>query len=689
MVLVEEVETPIRMVHNGSVNVRTACGTSTSPVSTCTPFQPEGSSRTQSGSPGSHASGISNQSPPNVRAAKENSAAAIGQSANKHEDNLLDTLLQRLEEVSGDIGQLRRGQEQLSRKHEETEVFRRGQIDSVSERVFQAEKKLRKTEEEQTEAIEKANATFQKHFDEVNKDRHNLMSAITQVNQNFERVSVDMCEQRASMATVQQGLGQLQQNIEWLANDVNNKGVSIAAMQQTLSLLDSTLQAQNLQIQELQVSTKVLRDTVIQATPQSSFAEAEERHRRLADNFAEVQNRVAELAVQMAKVDSDLFSVTSPRSNARQDVPVPMLARSDSSHTILQERHLSLQVPSTPSMFDTPPAHRVSNFERTSSPCDASTFISYPSSAAHVQPPPSGGTPARVLVEVESAGVMASPAQDLSTSAAIAAALASQPTASQRGLSASRAACNNDLVSPSIGPNITIESTPQAADVEKLPSTPLAGASPHRGCNIKSAVPPSFFAEMARSEDAGDVGGRVPRVSGAHSAPAPIHGVPFLGSVRMQTSHSRSSTPVPGRLSAVPTSVSGGATCGAPSAPPRRRLSGRHVLSASYGAVSPETAHHACPNSQTSAAGPVAFDRLYVQPNAPQQAQPVIWQGSVQMPHPPPGAFAQPPHTHGVSQAFAPAPVQGANVGIPMMPAQQAGPARARSVSATRTGHHG
>mmetsp|Transcript_118143 Transcript_118143/g.208935 ORF Transcript_118143/g.208935 Transcript_118143/m.208935 type:complete len:781 (-) Transcript_118143:145-2487(-) len=226
--------------------------------------------------------------------------------------------LQRIDACTNDIGLLRKAQEQMGKRHEEAEVIRRGQIDSISERVFQVERKLRQAEEEQQDAIEKANMTFQKQYAEVQKDRHNLMSAITQVNQNFDRVSCDMGEQRNNIASLQQSFAFMQQNHEWAAADIRKQSDVVGVLQQSCSQLEQMLQAQKQQIQELHVATQAIHDTILQTTPQSSFMEAEERHRKLAENFHEVHERVLSLASQMAQVHMDAELMGTPRSKPNE-----------------------------------------------------------------------------------------------------------------------------------------------------------------------------------------------------------------------------------------------------------------------------------------------------------------------------------------------------------------------------------
>lgn len=160
----------------------------------------------------------------------------------------------KLRECVSDIGLLRQRQELMFKKQEEAEATRRGQLDSVSERVFKVEKDMRMAETERQEAIEKASATFSKQHNEMKQDRHNLLCAITQVNQNFEQVTQD--------------LGHMQTSFETLSTDVGVHGVSVAGLQRGLLAAERSLASQEAQLRELQAAVQSLHETVRQAMPQ-------------------------------------------------------------------------------------------------------------------------------------------------------------------------------------------------------------------------------------------------------------------------------------------------------------------------------------------------------------------------------------------------------------------------------------
>merc|ERR1719316_1617583 len=164
-----------------------------------------------------------------------------------------------------DLAAFKRKQGQLAKRQEDAVEQTRGQVASVSERVFGLERQVREGELERREAIDKANAVFQKHSAEVERnkqeserDRQTLMSTMAQVNKNFQCVSAERAQQKAE------------------------QGASTIAMQQKIVALEGLLQPQRAQIAEMSNTLQALRMSLMHTTPQTSFAEAEARHRQLA-----------------------------------------------------------------------------------------------------------------------------------------------------------------------------------------------------------------------------------------------------------------------------------------------------------------------------------------------------------------------------------------------------------------------
>lgn len=124
-----------------------------------------------------------------------------------------DPMLQRIEILESELSFLRKRQDVLEQEHQDVEAVRRGQLDCLSERVYEAEKMQRQVQERTDDAIEKARAAFQKTASDMEHERINLMSVITQVNQNFEHLSREMAGVSDLVGRTQQDLIHLQQDV--------------------------------------------------------------------------------------------------------------------------------------------------------------------------------------------------------------------------------------------------------------------------------------------------------------------------------------------------------------------------------------------------------------------------------------------------------------------------------------------
>eukprot|EP00913_Durusdinium_trenchii_P034858 g32606.t1 len=103
-------------------------------------------------------------------------------------------VVNRIEVLESELLQLKKRQEAMEQKHLDVEAIRRGQLDCLSERVYEAEKTQRQVQERTDDAIEKARAAFQKTASDMEHERANLMCVINQVNQNFEHLSREMAQ---------------------------------------------------------------------------------------------------------------------------------------------------------------------------------------------------------------------------------------------------------------------------------------------------------------------------------------------------------------------------------------------------------------------------------------------------------------------------------------------------------------
>lgn len=229
-------------------------------------------------------------------------------------------------DLRSDIDALRRKLESLVQKQEDADVVRRGQLDCISERIYQAEKNLRHSEETQHDAIEKASATFQKHARDTAQDRQNLHRVIDQVNQNFEQVSSEIATNTQTVGTFEQAIQQMQATVEQMSHDVRTCSASVASLSHDFSALESevqeiqlrfqesqilehTVQRQQLQINDTQVTVQAMHDAVMQMTPQTQFAEAEVRNRGFSDQIEELRafhNNISEQFSQITQQISRL-----------------------------------------------------------------------------------------------------------------------------------------------------------------------------------------------------------------------------------------------------------------------------------------------------------------------------------------------------------------------------------------------
>mmetsp|Transcript_30534 Transcript_30534/g.84252 ORF Transcript_30534/g.84252 Transcript_30534/m.84252 type:complete len:532 (-) Transcript_30534:117-1712(-) len=204
--------------------------------------------------------------------------------------NMLDTCL-------AEIEALKRKHDLMIQKQEGADSVRRGQLDCISERIYQAEKDLRQAQQRQDDAIEKASATFQKHACDVEQERQNLMCVINQVNQNFEHLSSEIAQHGVTMNALEQNMMQLQGTVSQSnvdsRNAVMNLGHEMAVLERAvqqqqqrsseLQLLEHTVQQQQQQIKDLQTSVQAMHDAMVH------FTEADVRQQALADQFTDLQ----------------------------------------------------------------------------------------------------------------------------------------------------------------------------------------------------------------------------------------------------------------------------------------------------------------------------------------------------------------------------------------------------------------
>lgn len=202
-----------------------------------------------------------------------------------------------LETCVADIEELRRKQELMISKQDGADSVRRGQLDCISERIYQAEKNIRQAEERQHDAIEKASATFQKHACDVEQERQNLMCVIGQVNQNFEHISNEIAQHGFSISALEQNIAQLQGSVSQGSVDSRNSVIALhndlGVLQQDLQqhrqqsgdihLLEHAIKLQQQQMTDVQATLTALHDAVLHQ------AEAEVLQRGLVEKLAEME----------------------------------------------------------------------------------------------------------------------------------------------------------------------------------------------------------------------------------------------------------------------------------------------------------------------------------------------------------------------------------------------------------------
>jgi len=200
-------------------------------------------------------------------------------------------------------------EEQLSRRQDEADSVRRGQLDCISERIFQVEKELTQSTQRQEDAIAKANAVFEKHALEVVQERQNLMSVITQVNRNFEHVSNEMAANDSILKSAREGVAQMELTSQRISCDTMRQEAAIATVRQDLSLFDRTLQEQQRLLNESHVALQVLSSGLgevkkAQNEVQSQLSNIGSCHRSLSRECADMQVRLESLTCEVTELKS-------------------------------------------------------------------------------------------------------------------------------------------------------------------------------------------------------------------------------------------------------------------------------------------------------------------------------------------------------------------------------------------------
>jgi hypothetical protein len=485
---------------------------------------------------------------------------------------------------------------------------------------------LLKAGEDQEEAISRADLTFQKHFAEVQQDRQNVMSAITQVNENFDRVSFDITDQRASMTSMQQGAATMRQSLEWLTNDAQKNGNALLAMRRSLASVEQIVEAQGQQIRELHHSAKAWRDTAMQASPIGSLKEATDACQGL------------QLAGLLSLERTGLATVPS----------VPSLGTPDTA----------MKLPPAPTIYDVPEDNLVSTTLPNSPLTEPIAEIATVLQPVEWSLPPGAEVPANV--EAPGGGLM--PANHSSASSSLAAALQTP---------VSSAFCKQAAVATQIMVDVTAPPTlsprPAGVTLAVPPVSPKPESSIRamRGGSLSIGAPKvsAAFDDVSRSLKT--------RSSGSHKLP-------------IRTS-ARASTPV--RIGV--TSLNAGLddamspACQRPQSVVPGRTGSANVSTDTMSATwrGPGVGNVLQDSARTS--GPVRMTSSPMPSHVNSGSLPSPWQNTMQLPCQPLGSY----HQHGSPQVpcvqAGPFPHHGGAGGQGLTHAGVPGPPRSRSVSVT------
>ncbi|CAJ1377937.1 unnamed protein product [Effrenium voratum] len=228
-----------------------------------------------------------------------------GEQRGDAEDN---AILGRVEALERSLSQLKRKLEASEVRMDDQEAVRRGQLDCLSERIYQAEKTQRQVQERTDDAIEKARGAFQKTASDMEHERANLMCVITQVNTNFEHLSRELSQLSDHVTRTQQELLQLQQEVaercledktgfaHQLANLEEHHGAHLQKLRDSQRLISQ-------QVVEMQCQLRPLMD---QERSQKSFSQEVSAYLEdLARNARDSEAHRQQLGEQIARVQKE------------------------------------------------------------------------------------------------------------------------------------------------------------------------------------------------------------------------------------------------------------------------------------------------------------------------------------------------------------------------------------------------
>eukprot|EP00930_Biecheleria_cincta_P101057 TRINITY_DN9268_c0_g3_i2.p1 TRINITY_DN9268_c0_g3~~TRINITY_DN9268_c0_g3_i2.p1 ORF type:complete len:509 (-),score=105.64 TRINITY_DN9268_c0_g3_i2:88-1614(-) len=224
-------------------------------------------------------------------------------------------LIARITALEEEMASMRKRQEVTSQRQEEAETIRRGQIDCISERVYEAEKTQRNVQERTDEAIEKARVAFQKTAADMEHERSNLMCVITQVNQNFEHLSGELAQVSEELSRLSGTVLQTQQEIAQLhedrqldfSTDIHHLEQRVMEIEQLMPSFDEEKLMSDVQ--------KLIADRT--AEFRRMVGESQVQSRMFAEQFSEFRS---EVSMQLEEINK-IGKISSAASASKRDGP--------------------------------------------------------------------------------------------------------------------------------------------------------------------------------------------------------------------------------------------------------------------------------------------------------------------------------------------------------------------------------
>lgn len=236
-----------------------------------------------------------------------------------HLQNELDFSRQ-VEQYRAELDVLQRKQEQMDKRQKDADEVRRGQLDSLSERIYQVEKDLSAAKQQQEEAIDKANAAFQMHSYEVQRDRQALMNLIGQINDKFEDVRQELSQQGMAVQATQQSFADLQQELQTTMWDTRGDQAAMASLRQDVTWLQQKVNEQQDSLNEAQMSAEAAEE--LDSTHTEKFSEMSDKLRTLSGRMSETEQALQAMKPQLVELSrrdgqEEVHHVSQPEARQR------------------------------------------------------------------------------------------------------------------------------------------------------------------------------------------------------------------------------------------------------------------------------------------------------------------------------------------------------------------------------------